>query len=525
MRSTRLLLLLGVLAGPLAAQDSTVTRPVRITYLTTTSAYVDAGRDDGLKEGDSIRVVRAGAEVGRLRVAYLASRQASCDIVSDGAALAVGDTLDVRRSAPAPTAVGPAAGPRVLAAKPSRAGNRRALRGRIGARYLGVWQRDGSGGHISQPSLDLRLDGQALGGAPIGLVVDLRTRRTSSVRADGSTVVDGRTRAYQAALTVNAPGSPFRLTAGRQFSPSLASITLFDGALAELDQPTWGVGLFAGSEPDPSSFAYSGDIADYGGYLRLHSRPGGASQWSTTLGAIGSYRAGLTNREFAYLQTAVTSRRFSFYATQEVDYYRPWKQAMGESALSLSSSYAGARVDLTPALSVNAGVDSRRNVRLYRDAVTPETAFDDTFRQGVWGGLALRVGRTGRVGLDARSSGGGSLGRTLSYTLSLSADRLALGDLGFRSRTTRYDGPRQSGWLQSLTLGVSPFAPMHVDLNGGLRIEQDPLADPISVHVTWIGTDVDLSLARGWYLLLSGTHEAGGFESNDQFYGGLSFRF
>jgi hypothetical protein len=523
MRLAALALLLIAAARPAAGQDSTAARPVRISYLTTTSAYVDAGRDDGLKEGDSLRVVRGGTGVGLLRVAFLASRQASCDILSDPAALVVGDTLSIARAAAPPVVAAAGKTAAATSARPSR--RTAGLHGRVGARYLGVWRRDGVGGRLSQPSLDLRLDGQALGGTPLGIVLDLRTRRTSSIRPDGSSVVDGRTRAYQAALFFNPVGSPFRVTAGRQLSPSLASLTLLDGALAELRRPRWGLGLFAGSEPDPVSFDYSSDVRDYGGYLQLHSPPGSASQWSTTLGAIGSYEAGLANREFAYLQTAVTGRRFSLYATQEVDYYRPWKQAMGEPSLSFSSSYASLRVELSRALSVNGGVDNRRNVRLYRDAVTPETAFDDAFRRGVWGGLSLRLGQRGRVGMDARSSSGGSLGRTLSYTLSLSADRLGPLDLGLRSRTTRYDGPRQSGWLQSLTVGVSPAAALHVDLNGGLRIEQDPLADPVDVHVTWFGADVDLSLARGWYLLLSGTHEAGGFESNDQLYGGLSFRF
>ncbi len=523
MRLVALVVLLIATARAAAGQDSTAVRPVRITYLTSAAAYVDAGREDGIKEGDSLHVVRAGSEIGLLRVAYLASRQASCDILSDAAALVVGDTLSVVRTVPRPTVA--TSGTVATERGPRTSRRTTGLHGRVGARYLGVWRRDGSGGRLSQPSLDLRLDGQALGGSPVGIVLDLRTRRTSSIRANGSSVVDGRTRAYQAAVLFNPTGSPFRLTAGRQLSPSLASITLLDGALAEFRSPRWGVGLFAGSEPDPVSFAYSNDVADYGGYLQLHSRPGAAGYWSTTVGAIGSYEAGLANREFAYLQTAVTNRRFSLYATQEVDYYRPWKQAMGEPSLSFSSSFAGLRVEVSPALSLNGGVDNRRNVRLYRDAVTPETAFDDAFRRGVWGGLSLRLGPRGRVGVDARSSSGGSVGRTLSYTLSLAADRLAALDLGVRSRTTRYDGPRQSGWLQSLTVGLSPAAALHVDLNGGLRIEQDPLADPVNVHVTWFGADVDLSLARGWYLMLSGTHEAGGFEGNDQLYGGLSFRF
>jgi hypothetical protein len=522
MRLAAMAFLLLATARPAAGQDSTASRPVRITYLTSTAAYVDAGRDAGLTEGDTLHVVRAGTEVGLLRVTYLASRQASCDILSDVAALVVGDTLSLVRVAPLQVA---AAGK--SAAEPATRAARRnsGVHGRVGARYLGVWRKDGSVGRLAQPSLDLRLDGRALGGTPLGLVLDLRTRRTSSIRPDGSSVVDGRTRAYQAAVVLDPIGSPFRLTAGRQLSPSLASLTLFDGALAELRGQRWGAGLFGGSEPDPTSFDYSGDVADYGGYVQVHSRPGAANHWSTTVGAIGSYEAGLANREFAYIQTAVTNRQFSLYATQEVDYYRPWKQAMGEPSLSFSSSYANMRVEVSPGLSLNGGVDNRRNVRLYRDAVTPETAFDDSFRRGVWGGLSLRVGQHGRVAADARSSGGGTLGRTLSYTLSLAVDRLAALDLGVRSRTTRYEGPRQSGWLQSLTVDLTPAGPLHLALNGGLRIEQDPLADPTNVHVTWFGADADLGLARGWYLLLSGTHEAGGFESNDQVYGGLSFRF
>ena len=41
-------------------------------------------------------------------------------------------------------------------------------------------------------------------------------------------------------------------------------------------------------------------------------------------------------------------------------------------------------------VSLNAGWDSRRNVRLYRDLVSPATDFDDTYRQGYWGGVEWR---------------------------------------------------------------------------------------------------------------------------------------
>ena len=66
---------------------------------------------------------------------------------------------------------------------------------------------------------------------------------------------------------------------------------------------------------------------------------------------------------------------------------------------------------------------------------------------------------------------------------------------------------------------------MDVALNGGLRVARDPLADPLDYGVTWFGADADLNLGRRWYVMVSGTHESGGMDSNDQVFGGLSYRF
>jgi hypothetical protein len=179
---------------------------------------------------------------------------------------------------------------------------------------------------------------------------------------------------------------------------------------------------------------------------------------------------------------------------------------------------------VTSRVSLNAGYDNRRSVRLYRDAITPETTFDDTFRQGVWGGAALRLARV-RLALDVRSSSGGSAGRTMGYTLSAALTRVAGLGVGLRSRTTRYDGPQESGWLEAVDLDFTPVPSLLITLNGGLRLAHDPMADPTGRTVTWIGTDLDLNLGRRWYLNGSVSHEAGALERNDQVYGGLSYRF
>jgi hypothetical protein len=523
MRAAGLLLLLAAIGSRVAAQDTASTRTARITYVTGVSAYVDAGREAGMREGDTVEVVRGGEPVARLRVAYLASRQASCELLGGDVLLAVGDTVRfLARPVPAELATAdraPAPGATVRSRRP------RALRGRIGARYLYVRARDGTS-DLSQPSVDLRLDGTGLGGTPIGLAVDVRTRRTATTRANGTSVADGRTRVYQAALFLNPAGSPFRVTLGRQFSPSLASLSLFDGAMAEINRPAWGIGVFGGSEPDPADLGYSREIQDVGAYFQLHARPGAPSRWSVTLGGIASFESGRTNRQFGYLQAAFWSRRVSVFATQEVDYYGSEKRALGEPAVSPTSSFATLRVELAPGFDLHGGVDNRRSVRLYRDVVTPEIAFDDSFRQGYWGGLSLSVASRYRFGVDARASTGGSVGRAEAYSAHLGAERLTRAGLSLRARGTRYLNPILTGWLGSITLGADPLAALHLELSGGLRRDDDPRALPETAsQVTWFGAGMDLGLGRAWYLMLSATREAGGPDATDQLYGALSYRF
>ena len=193
--------------------------------------------------------------------------------------------------------------------------------------------------------------------------------------------------------------------------------------------------------------------------------------------------------------------------------------------ISLTSTFAFVQYHLTQDLTLDAGFDNRRNVRLYRDVVNPETAFDDTYRQGAWAGLWVQLARRFRLGLDGRSSSGGPAGDANSYTLSFSADGLTRLGMGLRTRTTYYTSPQLSGVLQSAALGLAPGDRLRLELNGGLRAEQDALAGPGTVTVTWVGADADVTLARAWYVMISATRQRGGVDGYDQVYGGLSLRF
>lgn len=525
----RIVLLFGfliLLSDILRAQDSTVAATARITYLTASSAYIDAGTERGIREGLRLEVVRNDSVIAVLQAAYVSGQRSSCSILNRTAELAVGDLV---RFSPAAVAAPPETiPPPVVAAAPTAAprsgrASREGLRGRIGVRYLVTRQASGDA-RFSQPALDLRLDGP-LGGSGFSLGLDLRARRTTSTWADGTSSEDGSYRLYDLSLTWNRTGSPVRLTLGRQFSAAFASVSFFDGLKAEYLKPRWSAGLFGGTQPDPVNFSFATDVQEYGGYLQFRNGPGGSTHWSLTGGAIGSYVRGTVNREFLFLQSSLYSKAFSGYVTQEVDYNRDWKVSAGEPTLAPTSTYASVSLRPLESVTLRGGFDNRRNVRLYRDFVNPETQFDDAFRQGYWGGVTLRPFHGYQVGLDARSSTGGSAGRSQSYTLTLGADRLLGKDLSLRTRSTRYLAPNNEGWLHSASLGTSLVQSLHAEVTGGIRNNFNSLDNPERSRITWLGLDLDLAVGRRWFLVFSANHESGTDETSDQIFGGVSLRF
>jgi len=535
-------------ALPAAAPDTMPAAPdtaavlSSISFISGTEIYISAGRMDGLVEGSEVEVIRGDSAVATLRVKFLASHKSNTELVKGTPELALGDTVRFHRHVATQQI---AMGAPIAAPRPRRLSGQ-GLHGRIGSRYLrattstvSAGQPTGSNG-FNQPSLDARLYGLAIGGTPLGVAIDLRARQTTTSSA-GGTNVDGHTRAYQAVLFWNAPDAKFRMAAGRQYLMYISSIGLFDGGLVELNGQHLSFGAFAGWEPDAATLQFSNAVHDYGAYLTLHNAPGGLTSSAFTLGAVGSYEGSTERREWGIAQANVNNRYVSLYLLQEVDYYRPWKLEgpnAESSAVSFTSQFANVSARPKPWLSINATYDKRRNVRLIRDFTNPETNFDDAYREGYGGGLQYS-GRHFYLGGDWRRSTGATVLGANSYTATLGANRVAPLGLGFSVRATWYQNQNDSsainpgsvqtdGHLYSGHVNFDPTNAVHVDLNGGVRQEDNP-AFVERQKSTWYGVDLDVALARQWYLNLSGLRQKDpanpGTSQLTQIYSGLTWRF
>jgi hypothetical protein len=494
----------------------------RISYLTSSSIYLDAGSEAGLTKGMIVTVVRDGAAITTLEVTALSSRRASCTRKDPEVELSVGDRVTfapVFRSLDEPPAG--SSPPPAVRADAGRRGERK-FRGRLGFRYLGFSDRTGVGEDYQQPGLDVRLDGRALL-EQVDVSVDVRTRRTYRTLTDGEGRQDDRTRVYRLLGRWRPPGRGLAITAGRQISASLASVSIFDGVAAAYETGHWAAGIFGGTQPGLEDFGWSDRIREYGLWIGWKSL-GRETKGSLTTGFVGSYDEGSLDREYFVVTGRLRRGTVFAHATQEIDLNRGWK-ADREPSLTPTSTFLGARWDVRRNVSLDAGFDTRRAIRLYRHRVTPETEFDDSYRQGIWAGVRVRPLAHTSLGASFRRSAGGGAGAANAATVTLRSGRPALHDVSATIRSTRYHNEQLDGWLHSLTAGASLGSRIHADLTFGLRDETDGGLSTGTNDLRWTALDLDARVSRSWYMLLSGERSEGDTEENQQGHASAVYRF
>ena len=518
-------------AGPAAAETA------KVTYVTGSTVYLDAGTDRGL----------AGARyAGHSPAGRRARRHARGHGVRVTAGLVLAPrsaprgphrrrgTLGVRRRVTAGrTSNSEDEGlPRAARASESLSVREwlreRGLRGRIGVRYAGYSDGTDFGRDWRQPAVDFRLDGKDLGGRPMR-----RRRRSPLTRARGAPPpMAARTprgaRASTDSLSGGARTAPGGGSMrGASVSTAITSISVFDGVSVETGGDAWRLGAFSGAQPDPITWGWSSDILEHGVWITRRASEGTgaeATRWRVTGGLVGSYTGGTIDREYAVVQGRWLGPRGSVLALQEIDLNRGWKSDV-ESTVAPTSTYASGRWIATRVLELQGGFDGRRRVRRWRDRITPETEFDDDFRRGVWTGASVRF----------------AADRAPRYDVAAHDRRLRR-----RRRRLHHDRAR----FLAAPLGCvdpRPRDPLHERPHGGMahvRVGRrgDRAARPRggrppagatrpatdsrpAVTRRGSGCDTDFRLARGWYSILSWEKSKGDLEEGTQVRASTSYRF
>ena len=517
------LILLAAVPAMAGAQRLDKYQWTRVTYVSGESVYLDAGTAGGLLEKAKVEFMRRDTIAAVVEVKYISSSRAS-GIVVRGDRPVVGDSG--RYLAPIQNTLASDSSNASTAGASNAANVRRrsasTTSARVGFRYMQLQTGTSAAGRLTQPALDVRLESHRLGESPFGLVIDARAHNQRS--GDGRS--DATTRVYQANVELQSAGaSPTRMIVGRQLATALSPIGFFDGVTVDADHRLWRVGALAGTQPDVLTFAPAGEIREAGAWIQLHNAPLTQGLYQLTIGVVGSYATASVNREYAIINAIIVTPQYSLYASQELDYNRDWRLAAERGqAMTWSSTFATGRLALGPLLSLNGSYDNRRNVRVYRDFLTPDVSFDDTFRRGYSGGLSLSIPHA-YLNIDSRVSDGGTIGRSTSNTAMLSLSQFTAIGVGVRLRATQYDGPTVSGQLASGSIEISPRGLFRLEASVGRRNDTRSSAGFVASRTTWVGFDADFGIGRSWYVMLSQYWETGTTDRLLQQYAGLSWRY
>lgn len=287
--------MLGLMAGEAVAQEG-ATVEARVTYLAGPNVYLDAGRDRGIEPGDTLVVVREGADVGRLVVVSSIADRSVVTFAAAPFALTRGATLLLRvprlppEAAPAPEPTpetvdpAPEAPPEATSPEPPprrTAGVREGpdVSGRLqvglsALRSATTWQTGDAGTTartFATPSANLHL-------TVVNLPADLhlRTRVRADYRYTAGRAIDPALSVRTYEMVVAKDFGNVEVQAGRFPNRYAPFDGYWDGALVHVGSARVGAGTAVGFMPDRSNEGFSAAMPRYGGFA--HAELGDAER-------------------------------------------------------------------------------------------------------------------------------------------------------------------------------------------------------------------------------------------------------
>lgn len=368
-----------------------------VTYVTSTSVYGDLGRNNGLREGDTVFVSNPSGQIGRLRVTHLASKSFSAEIIDKTGIIVQGNALlaKVRSLAVQPpslpksdstiVAVPPRGNPPLqpsVAAGPGRESRETRptqLRGRLALQYYAMHSSAAGDGLIfSQPAAVLSLTADRLFSLP--LQFNYYSNHRYDARGDAARSGTGqdrmRNRFYQLSLQYGGDGEPYTAVLGRFVPYQVGGIGTVDGIMLAGRRGAFEAGLIAGSQPgyrDSEISLKDQKIAIYGGYT------GGGEAWQlrSNLAFSQTYSDGAVDRGYFYLVNAIAlGGTLTLYQNASVDLYDA-DDGSGHLQPHMTDFYTSATWRPARMFSLTGSFADRRSVYFLRSfSLLPDSLFN-----------------------------------------------------------------------------------------------------------------------------------------------------
>ncbi len=403
IRANRIVVL-AVLLVPGACAPGQQAEPVlqilggSVTYVSGSSAYIGVGRERGVQAGDTVTFMRRGVAISAGTVAAVSARSSVVPIAGDGTKVSIGDSVTIRSwRRPEPAAGTPGGRTRAAGSLMEPPG----VSGRAALQYFGT--RDGNAGMASSlPAVLLQLSVPALFGTGVTFTFHGRaTRELGGPEPLMASRSRSNVRVYELAFSSQAPGNRFGFSLGRVTSRYVAGLGPVDGAEAFVRAGNLTAGVLGGFQPDYSNSGLDMHRQKAALFVNYGWRRGQNSGGDVSLAYGRIMFNGRLDRDFLYLQSSTRlGGAFFLYQSTEVD-VMGLEGETRKGKPRLTNTFVSASYAPLAWLTVDAGYDATRAV-YYLESMNlrSDTLLDNTLRQGIRGGVAVRLPL--RIQLGAR---------------------------------------------------------------------------------------------------------------------------
>jgi len=491
-----------------------------VKYATRTTAFLEAGRLQGLQSGDSGEVWRNDSLIARMVVVYVSDNSASCKLLDGAGTVRADDRAKVfTRIAPAlPQPPEPTVVKAItqngygLTAYGAPKNTKTKVSGYLGVQYYLQNDQSALNYDYRQPSLISRLRLGNIQGTNLNFSFRMRSRwNQRSSRLSSSPGSKWEHRLYELRMEYDDPGNRYRLSVGRQTSNRISGIGYLDGITGRFNAcRSIEVGAFFGAEPDFTGSTFGGNESKTGLFATYSTGENEAIKYDLTAAVAGIYRGKEIDREFIYEQSDLSlGRILSLYHSAEVEVNRGWRERAAGKTLDLADLTMSLRWMPGATVSTTFGYDQRKPIRSYETRSVPDSLFDDAQRQGVRAGVSLWLPRGMRLMANAGIRTGASQGTAArNGSATLGAGRWMPAGTDASYRFGFFSSLLSSGSQHQLSLSREVNRTLRVELQTGLnsyRIKSQDLSRSsqwgrLGVEQTFAGriqTSISYELTRG----------------------------
>jgi hypothetical protein len=500
---TTAVLLLCLLASTHSSGEEKQRIAGAVTYISGSNIYVDAGREKGLAAGDTLTILRGSIRLGRSVVIAVSSNSSASQALPPADSVAVGDSAIVFKIVPLQP-VQPAVArfaPGVRGAGPGADGM--IVHGRVGIQYAGAGALD-SRLDFSQPSVLVRLD---LSRMPGGLSFSLYARSSYDLAQRSSfSSESGRwgLRLFDMALAYDNPAAWYGFGVGRLTSRYVGGLGAFDGGQFFVRQGNLSAGFVLGFQPDYHTSQIQTEQQKMAGFVN-YAWGGDVFRSNNSTIAYGQQLfRGKLDRDFLYLQNTVNLGSALFlYQSSEIDLH-DMKDSIRSGAFRLTNTFVTLSYMPVSWLTANAGYDATRNFLLFESMKTfPDTLIDRELQQGFRMGASIRLPLRMSISATANfrlQSAGGRPARTFGSSF-------RMGDIGgsevnVGAQYLKIQGLYTDG--DDMSVDIDRWITEAIYLS--VRFDRYAYAyvrQPGSAVTTTAGLNLNVSLTRSWYLMMT----------------------